>query len=70
MNNDIQIARFIASGNMSREDALHESESLSMSQPTTRQEDQKNTAEKLKQKLKSRRKNFSICNISIKRSSL
>ena len=41
MNNDIQIARFIASGNMSREDALHESESLSMSQPTTRQEDQK-----------------------------
>ena len=58
MNNDIQIARFIASGNMSREDALHESESLSMSQPTTRQEDQKNTAEKLKQKLKSRRKNL------------
>ena len=58
MNNDIQIARFIASGNMSREDALHESESLSMSQPTTRQEDQKNTAEKLKQKLKSRRENL------------
>ena len=58
MNNDIQIARFIASGNMSREDALHESESLSMNQPTTRQEDQKNTAEKLKQKLKLRRKNL------------
>ena len=34
MNNDIQIARFIASGNMSREDALHESESVNRQQDT------------------------------------
>ena len=46
MNTDIQIARFIASGNMSREDALHESESL------------ENSSEKIKQKLKLRRKNL------------
>ena len=38
MNNDIQIARFVASGNMSREDALHESESLRMAQAAKRQE--------------------------------
>ena len=50
MNNDIQIARFIASGNMSREDALHESESVN------RQQDQKDTADKLK-KIKIKKRN-------------